>query len=351
MVRGSPLTSARFAYFDGQSPQDVSMATTTLPLGASLPAAFQNAVARYDTWSHQHLLDEQTKTIVEAPLYQYTNASGLKGIFDSRQMWFTDYRFLNDPSEFGHGMDMAKEALRDAKAGADPRVSLFLDCVADLFSRDNVDATLRFFVASFSRARDDLGQWRSYADNGRGFAVGFAPKMFRIQDELNASPDENAYLGPVLYKVSDVIRRHRLAIDQATDVFLTAAKAEVELIREKSIGYPFMLELSKHTIAAPLIWNALTSKHPAYEHEQEVRLVMVGTSDKLAPFIKTRARGSDLVPYIPHPWDIREPGAISEILLGPAAPSDAEETVKALLAGHGVTGIEIKRSDIPYRAT
>jgi hypothetical protein len=327
------------------------MTATNLPLGASLPAALQSAVAKYDAWSHQHLLDEQAKTVVGTPLYQYTNASGLKGIFDSRQMWFTDYRFLNDPSEFGHGMDMAKEMLRDAKTGADGRAGLFLDCVADLFSQDNVDATLAFFVASFSRARDDLGQWRSYGDNGRGFSVGFAPKMFRIQDEANPSPDENSYLGPVLYKMSDVLSRHRLAIDQATGVFLTAVETEAELMRDVAIGYPFMLELAKHIIAAPLIWNALTSKHPAYEHEQEVRLVMVGTSDKLAPFVKTRARGSDLVPYIPHPWDVREPRAIVEILVGPAAPPGAEEAVKALLAGYGITGIKIERSDIPYRVT
>lgn len=327
------------------------MTATTLPLGAALPAALQDAVAKYDAWSHQHLLDEQAKAVVEMPLYQYTNAGGLKGIFDSRQMWFTDYRFLNDPSEFGHGMAMAKDMLRDAKAGADGRVGLFFDCVADLFSKVNVAATLAFFVASFSRARDDLGQWRSYADNGRGFAVGFAPKMFRIEDEPNPSPDENAYLGPILYRVPEVLSRHRLAIDQAADIFLSAAEAEAELMRDPAVGLPFTLELAKHLIAAPLIWNALTSKHPAYEHEREVRLVMAGTSDTLAPFVKTRARGSDLVPYIPHPWDVREPGAVVEILVGPAAPPAAEEAVMALLAGYGITGVEVGRSDIPYRAT
>jgi len=305
----------------------------------------------YDAWSHQHLREEQATTVVEMPLYQYTNADGLKGIFGSRQMWFTDYRFLNDPSEFGHGLGLAKDMLRDAKAGADGRTGLFLDCVADLFSQEKVDAALAFFVASFSRARDDLGQWRSYADNGRGFAVGFAPKMFRIKDDLSPSPDENAFLGPVLYNVASVLSRHRLAVDQATKVFLTAAVAEAELMRDRAVGYPFMLELAKHLIAAPLIWNALTSKHPAYEHEQEVRLLIVGTSDKLAPFVKTRVRGSDLVPYIQHPWDVLEPGAIVEILVGPAAPPGTEDAVKILLAGHGITGVDVKRSDIPYRIT
>jgi len=67
----------------------------------------------------------------------------------------------------------------------------------------------------------------------------------------------------------------------------------------------------------------------------------LGTSDKLVPFVKTRARGSELVPYIPHPWDVREPGAIVEILVGPAAPPDAEDAVRALLAGYGITGVDV----------
>jgi hypothetical protein len=33
-------------------------------------------------------------------------------------------------------------------------------------------------------------------------------------------------------------------------------------------------------IASPLIWNCLTSKHPAYSHEQEVLLVILGLHDQ-----------------------------------------------------------------------
>ena len=31
-----------------------------------------------------------------------------------------------------------------------------------------------FFIGSFSRASDDLAQWRAYGDKGRGFAIGLA---------------------------------------------------------------------------------------------------------------------------------------------------------------------------------
>jgi hypothetical protein len=175
--------------------------------------------------------------------------------------------------------------------------------------------------------------------------------MFRIKEELNPSPDENAFLGSVLYGVGDVLSRHRLAIDKATDIFLAAVKAHTSLMADKATGFAFIQEFSRHLIASPLIWNALTSKHPAYAHEQEVRLLMMGTTDVLTPFIKTRARGSEIVPYIPHPWNVREPGAVVEIMVGPAAPDGAEGAVRLMLATYGLKNVEVQRSGIPYRAT
>jgi hypothetical protein len=326
------------------------MTDARLPLSVPLPTPLQQAIETYDVWSQRHLLEVQEKEIVDRPLYQYTNSAGLRGIFDSQKMWFTDYRFLNDPSELSHGMDMARDMLLDAQNGLDGRVRFFLKCAADMFCRENVEATLAFFVASFSRARDDLGQWRAYADNGRGFAVGFAPRMFRIKGEANPSPDENAFLGSVLYDVGDVLSRHRLAIDEAIEIFRTAVDAQASLMADRAIGIAFIQEFSRHLIASPLIWNALTSKHPAYKHEQEVRLLMMGTTDMLAPFIMTRSRGTEIVPYIPYPWNVREPGAIVEVLVGPAAPHGAEDAVRVMLATYGLKDVAIERSEIPYRA-
>ena len=61
-------------------------------------------------------------------------------------------------------------------------------------------------------------------------------------------------------------------------------------------------------------------------------------------------RGSEIVPYIAHPWAIRNPGDIAEIVVGPAAPPDSERTLLTLLAAWGLTGVKVERSDIPYRA-
>lgn len=94
----------------------------------------------------------------------------------------------------------------------------------------------------------------------------------------------------------------------------------------------------------------MTTKHPAYEHEQEVRLVIAGPATNLLPYVKTRLRGSEMVPYIPQPWAAQQPDNVVEIVVGPAAPPDTERTLRKFLSTLGIDFENIRRSDIPYRA-
>lgn len=47
-------------------------------------------------------------------LYHYTNFEGLKGIVDSQQLWFSDYRSMNDPREFMQSEGLIKDCIEDA---------------------------------------------------------------------------------------------------------------------------------------------------------------------------------------------------------------------------------------------
>jgi hypothetical protein len=315
---------------------------------AALPSVLQEAIDKYCAWAEHHLRAEQDASSITAPLYHYTDGNGLKGILASGQVWFTDYRHLNDPSELTHGIDMARDVARLLGTGADGRVRLFLENFADLFTLRNFDTALEFFIASFSRARDDLGQWRAYSDNGRGFAIGFAPRLFRIADPVPVRLPE--FVRPIRYRTDDVCGRHKSALEQAVAIFLDTVNANADLMRDKTVGIPFMDQFVREIIAQPLVWHCLTSKHPAYAHEQEVRLVIMGVAGQLSAHVTTRLRGSEIVPYIAHSMPLREPHHIAEIVVGPAAPLDAERTVRTLLASLGLDpNTPIGRSDIPYR--
>ncbi len=143
--------------------------------------------------------------------------------------------------------------------------------------------------------------------------------------------------------------RHSEPLQRAIDLLLAEIKSgnlDEDVIREE-----FLDSLAKSAVASSLIWNCLTAKHPAYQHEQEVRLIILGTHWVLRPFIKTRIRGSNIVPYIAHEMLVRAPHSISNIVVGPTAPPDAERTVRTLLESLDIdSALPVSRSDVPYRA-
>jgi len=163
-----------------------------------LPPELSDAIDTFNRWAAAYLQAEQDADVIGDALYHYTDGRGLQGVLRTGQIWFTDYRHLNDPSELVHGIEMAHDSARGLATGADGRVQLFLEMFSDMFRRENFYATLDFFIACFSRDRDDLGQWRAYADNGRGFAIGFAPRC-DIYNALKDSPSWDRTLFVITY--------------------------------------------------------------------------------------------------------------------------------------------------------
>lgn len=313
----------------------------------SLPPRLQAALEKFQNWCQAELDEEEKRDRIIEPLYQYTTAAGLQGILESEAMWFTDYRHLNDPSEVRYGVATIKEVIQEASQLAKPQVKQLLECTDSHFSVENLK-NFDFFVACFSRSRDELGQWRAYGDNGRGFAIGFAPKMFaakRAKPDL--LPEEHSFVGPVRYERDEIRQRSRRAIDHAINFFLTAVVENFDIMSEWAVRDAFIQDFSRQLLGDQLVWHALTSKHHAYKNECEVRILMLGSGSMLKGVTKTRMRGStEFVPYIAHPWSVRGPGNIVEVVAGPAA---AASVAKSLLAIGGISDVAVNASGIPYR--
>ncbi len=320
-----------------------------------LTPPYRAAIRAYDRESRARLLDRDARDAITAPLYHYTDARGLEGIINKQQIWFTHYQHLNDPSEMEFGMTAAKKVLAEVggRTGGltGGLVKIFCEMVDDLFSTDQLRATFEAYIASFSRDGDDLRQWQVYAANGRGFALGFAPQLFAIEDKTNREPHENVCIAPVCY--GDAAGRlHNLpAIESASRIVANIVDRKAKELRDINRGMPFLDKMGKALIAAELLLNSLSVKHGAYEHEHEVRLFIIGEVAKLAPHVSTRRRGSEAVPFIKSDMPLQRPGSIVGIIIGPAAPPDAEEFACALLKPfHENPESIVRRSQIPYRA-
>jgi hypothetical protein len=112
-----------------------------------------------------------------------------------------------------------------------------------------------------------------------------------------------------------------------------------------------MDRLAKELIASPLIWNCITSKECArWAQEREIRLIVMGQTGNLAPFVHHRLRESERIPYIVHPFRLRAPGALHEIVIGADAPRDAQSQVEQMLHGFGMTDMPVTRSSSAARA-
>jgi hypothetical protein len=315
-----------------------------------LPQTLETAVQDYYDWSDSYFRNVEGRSKITKPLHHYTDLRGLEGILRSGQIWFTDYRHLNDQTELAHGIGLAKAMLaRRAKVGG--LHAVLFGWIDDLLTKRNFGRAIAFFIASFSRNRDDLHQWTAYADDGRGVAIGFSPRLFQPNEKKQADPRRNTFAGPVRYVDAQTRARHAKGIDQASSILDAALRYAQRHLRDKTIGMEFLNQLARSVVAAPLIWNALTCKHPGYKHEAEVRLVILGQVSKFRGKLSKRSRNGKSVPYIPYDLPLREPGTIAEIVIGPAAAKGTEAKIKRMLKSAGVGyPVRVRRSRIPYRS-
>ncbi len=141
----------------------------TIPtdMHAAIEACYERCEARVDEYAKRLVTKSPPETI-----YHYTNLDGLQGVLKSGKLWLTDIFGQNDTSELRYGVRHACDCL-DVEA---PRIHPVGTMLARQF-RDLCETGLpsvaRYFVGCFSLAKNDLDQWRKYADNARGFSLGF----------------------------------------------------------------------------------------------------------------------------------------------------------------------------------
>ena len=264
--------------------------------------------------------------------YHYTDRGGLAGIITAQIVWFTHYQNLNDDREIKFGMSVANTVLSEIGERL-PKARIFCDLVADLFSAENLDSVFDFYIASFSRLRDDPHQWKNYACAGEGFAIGLAPQLFGIEpDRPHRKAHENIFVSSVRYGEPAGYDLQRPAIESAARIIAETAEHKATVMRDINRGMPFFREMADRLLATELIFHCLTVKGLDWSPENEVRLFILGQRANLAPYVSTRSRGTETVPFIKSDMRLHEPGSITEILVGPAAPHDAEDFACSLLA-------------------
>ena len=99
-------------------------------------------------------------------LYHYTDASGIKGIAESGQLWASNAAFLNGSSEIVYIKTVLETVANDLQSEFEHELSRrFLRLIGPMFE-DFVLGGHDLYLACFCEHDDLLSQWRGYPSTG-----------------------------------------------------------------------------------------------------------------------------------------------------------------------------------------
>jgi hypothetical protein len=280
-------------------------------------------------------------------LYHYTTPAGFLGIIESKTIWATGVRHLNDSQEVVRAIEIAKDLLPEFESDH-PAVPL----TRDLRENELEQGLRRIFVASLTEDGEQLSQWRGYGGGAAAYSVGF--DRLALQDEANASE-------------WGVLRRCIYEPDEQREYLHTGLKNMISQAVEGRFGDPFRERYDPPTpgsaeafawgqLYAGLLGSAAFMKHKGFAEEQEWRLV---TSLHASEEVQHRALAHGIAPYIAMPLP-RSDGQLDlrETIIGSTAeqPRAYEAVHSVYVKAHllrpnmAETLIgEVRHSEIPFR--
>jgi Protein of unknown function (DUF2971) len=292
-----------------------------------------------------------TRVLIPKPddvFFHYCSTETLMAICEKKNIRFSDVNMMNDHAESSYGYKIFEEAATKILNDGD-LTSKYKSLDTNFFDKVDEQISPQQFVnhpiiSSFSREPDVLSQWRAYADDGRGFSIGFGG------DLLSALPGT---LLEVEYRKEQQISEMATAL---LAIFLENEKSK------KPFGPKFredcyMLGFWKYGF-----------KHPSFSEEKEVRCLHLldvvhtggwprlvdagGVSDgrnvRGQP-VKYRSSQGAITAYIDIPFSLKKGRKLfRQLWTGPKNPN-GPGNVLYMLGGFGIGDVDVHRSESTYR--
>lgn len=201
-------------------------------------------------------------------LYHYCDPTAFLNIIQSKKLRLSNLINMSDHAERLWAERIINEELYVLENSFSPEVlqEFYSQYQGEKFSP---------FICCFSTEGDLLSQWRAYADDGHGFAIGFDSAAISFSKDLpmTAYTKETALsLHPVEYKEENqrktIHSLIRTSLERIRTMQETSGKSpnqiSEEQIRSIAAGTMSMLTLTGFSVIA---------KNPAFSEEKEYRLI------------------------------------------------------------------------------
>lgn len=251
--------------------------------------------------------------------YHYTSVEGCFGIITTRGIWLTDYRFLNDKRELRQGLESFLTQIPGEYRASFERAFKW----HDMWNHH--------CVFSLSRSPTILSQWRAYASDGAGMALGLSSTFLNY---AGLSLVECRYEDHDEYAL-ELVRKHAQFVASVHEASSqrVAENDFMDWIADNKAGFNALIE------------DLIALKNPAFAEEQELRAVW----SKPMGEVKMRVARDLIIPYVEAKiWPEDEKAShlgvvLPEIWLGPKC---SDLNISSLLAMN--IGSTIQRHDCGY---
>ena len=284
----------------------------------------------------------------------YTTAESAALILRNRTLWLRNAQLMNDFSEVTYGSACLEHAL---KAGLGLRLENALDAahpglfraVAEQLNQMDRHTRLHTYLTSLS-AHDPanllgrLSMWRAYGGPTSGVAL-----IFNTEVLFEDSERLGVYTSPVFYGASEHLAEHLLEV-------VVNMEKNVELLKRVPFG------TAQSVMFNALQFSTLSHKHPAFEEEQEWRVIHSPLTEATA-FVSTSIQTVRGIPQMVCEVPLRDqPGLnmpwmdidrlLNKIIIGPCVyPQQVAWAFREILRELGVTNPDarIAIASIPLR--
>ncbi|CAI0902617.1 Protein of uncharacterised function (DUF2971) [Serratia quinivorans] len=270
-----------------------------------------------------------------ALIYHYCSPNTFQQIIEHSSLWLSSTRNMNDFAEGQLLRDAVSKVLqRNQMAFGDK----WCNQVWDLFLQDLKSR----YITCMSEKGDILSQWRAYAQDGEGVAIGFDEEALGIRNNTiptyDIDPVKSLTLIKVNYKDFDSLEKE---IEEYAITFRDASQT---------------LEESAGLFSIYCAGLEFTIKNPAFSEEREKRIiytpVKIPKELKLMKRhssmseVKFRTAGPYLVSY--YAWKFSKEKCIHEIVLGPKNKFSNFD-LEIFLEANDLTHIKVTKSAATYR--
>jgi hypothetical protein len=266
-------------------------------------------------------------------LFHYTDLDGVAGILNSRYLWLSKVSTLNDTSEVNLAVHHFKVLARESAASLPTDEAKLLQEAAD--ELEHVRRT-NICVGSFCEEEDQLGQWRSYGNDGRGIAIGFnSAALARI------ASSHHVRLVRCVYRPE----QHAQITKDLAGLLLQAYRAERATAKDQWSALIGRF-VSTFLLIAPVVkdthfglereWRLVSLPRPA--DDPNLTAVLTGNQASVRFVLPLCEEGA------------RDVDVISSIVIGPTVdPENIADAVDVLARHQGFRVPTIRYSRVPYR--